>query len=374
MQRPGESREPTVLKSKVPLRGTGMKLIDYLSQRFRYQTRDSWDRLIAADKVLVNGEPADPDRPLAHGDTVAYTVVLEEPVVDADVRIIHEEESFAVAIKPGQLPSHADGRFIRNTFIHIVSRMLEEALPLTPGPKRPGPEPAKPGPGRPSPPANKAGGGGNTVGPAHMAPLGVPARSRVMLVHRLDRETSGVMVVARNKGAHADLMRQFAAGSVDKEYLAVAKGLIEGGPFEVKGWIGRDPASTISIRHALFPEPRTGARDSVTAFEPVRLLAGATLLRCVPRTGRTNQIRVHLASIGHGVVGDKLYGRTDAEFLEFVEFVKAGGDPSFDGRVGTPRQLLHASRLAFDHPVTRMRVSFEAPMPADMAGYVEANG
>jgi len=327
MQHPEQSREPTVLKSKVPLRGAGMKLLDYLSQRFRYQTRDSWDRLIAADKVLVNGEPADPDRPLAQGDTVAYTVVLEEPVVDRDVRIIHEEEAFAVATKPGQLPSHADGRFIRNTFIHIVTGMLEK-------------------------PGEKGG---------------------IRLVHRLDRETSGVMVVARNKAAHANLMRQFADGNVEKEYVAVANGRIEGGRFEVSGWLGRDPASSISIRHALFPEPRDGARDSLTIFEPVRLLADATVTRCFPKTGRTNQIRVHLASIGHPVVGDKLYGRTDAEFLEFVEFVKAGGDPSFEGRAGTPRHLLHASRLAFDHPVTGKRMVFEAPMPPDMAGYIGAN-
>jgi len=100
-------------------------------------------------------------------------------------------------------------------------------------------------------------------------------------------------------------------------------------------------------------------------------LTDATLVRCLPRTGRTNQIRVHLAHIGHPVVGDKLYGKTDEEFLAFVRHVRAGGDPGFPGRAETPRHLLHASRLAFDHPETGRRSIFEAPMPDDMREYIE---
>jgi 23S rRNA pseudouridine1911/1915/1917 synthase len=179
------------------------------------------------------------------------------------------------------------------------------------------------------------------------------------------------MVVAKEKTAHANLMRQFEAGTVKKEYLAVVKGRVEQEKFEVSGFLGRDPNSRISVRHALVPAGTGHARDSLTRFERVRELDGATLLRCLPETGRTNQIRVHLASVGHPVVGDKLYGRTDEEFLEFIRYVKAGGDPAYPGHAEVPRHLLHAFRLSFDHPVTGERVTFQAEMPGDMRGYID---
>jgi len=315
----------SVLESRVPQLAAGKTLLDYLALRFRYQTRAGWEERIASGAVTVNGARARPGRALSQGDRVSYSVVLKEPPVDADIKIVHAEPAFAVAIKPGQLPSHADGNFIKNTFIHLISGMLKTAV----------------------------------------------AGEDIRLVHRLDRETSGLMVVARNKMAHADLMRQFAAGGVEKEYLAVAKGRIGREKFKVEGLIGRDPASTVSVRHALVPAGTPRAKHSCTEFIRVRELTDATLVRCLPRTGRTNQIRVHLAHIGHPVVGDKLYGKTDEEFLAFVRHVRAGGDPGFPGRAETPRHLLHASRLAFDHPETGRRSIFEAPMPDDMREYIE---
>jgi 23S rRNA pseudouridine1911/1915/1917 synthase len=95
-------------------------------------------------------------------------------------------------------------------------------------------------------------------------------------------------------------------------------------------------------------------------------------LRCVPRTGRTNQIRVHLDSTGHPLVGDKLYGRTDGEFLEYIRHVKSGGDPAWAGHSEVPRHLLHASKLAFAHPVTGAVARFESPMPQDMKSFIES--
>jgi len=273
--------------------------------------------------VTVNGKPSRPGLKLRHGDRVAYTVTLKEPPVDTRIVIVHEEPSFAVAIKPGQLPSHADGNFIKHTFIHLIRNLLKKD------------------------------------------------RSEIRLVHRLDRETSGIMVVARTKPAHANLMRQFAAGTVEKAYTAAAKGWIGRDRFEVAGWVGRDPASRISVRHALVPEGTPGAKESRTEFVTEQALRDATVLRCIPHTGRTNQIRVHLASIGHPVVGDKLYGKSDEEFLEFVRHVRAGGDPAYAGHAETPRHLLHASRLSFDHPETGRRLAFTAPLPVDMQGYVE---
>ncbi len=319
--------EATILASKVPARCAGQALADYLAGRFRYKPRAEWEALIRDGKIAVNGGPAEPGRVLRQGDRVAYEVILHEPPVDADIGVLYDEAAFVVAVKTGQLPSHGDGNFVTHTFIHILTERL------------------------------RAGGWTGLV----------------RLAHRLDRETSGLMVVAKDKAAHGRLMRQFAGGTVEKEYLAVVRGRVDWEQFEVGGFIGRDRASTVSIRQRVYDEGDARGRESLTRFERLRPLDGATVLRCVPKTGRTNQIRAHLASIGHPVIGDKLYGRTDEEFLDFVRHVKAGGDPAYPGRAETPRHLLHASRLAFDHPVTGARVSFESPTPADMQSYIDAH-
>lgn len=317
--------DETILQSKVPLHHAGQTLSAYLAARFRYQTKEAWDGLISQGKVKVNGQAVLPGQILRKGDRVVYAVVLKEPPVDKDILILHEEETFLVAAKPGRLPSHADGNFIKNTFIFLITQSL------------------------------KARGW----------------KGDVRLVHRLDRETSGLLVVAKDREAHLNLVRQFEEGRVGKEYLAVARGKVEWESLEVKGAIGRDAASQISVRQKVVPEGTPFSKPSLTLFEKVRDLENAALLRCLPKTGRTNQIRVHLDSIGHPLVGDKLYGRTDGEFLEFVRHVKAGGDPSFPGRSEAPRHLLHASKLAFTHPVTGLPLSFEAPLPPDMRDQIE---
>ncbi|HUO56785.1 MAG TPA: RluA family pseudouridine synthase, partial [bacterium] len=276
-------------------------------------------------KVTVNGVRAEPDQVLAKGDRVAYSVVLREPPVDRNIQILHEEDSFLVAFKPGQLPSHADGNFIKNTFIYLITEMSRSK----------------------------------------------GWRGQLHLAHRLDRETSGLMVVAKTRAAHRNLVRQFEEGRVEKEYLALVKGLVTGDKFEVKGAIGRDPESGISVRQKVVPEGTPLSKPSLTHFEKIRDLKGATLLRCLPKTGRTNQIRVHLASLGHPLIGDKLYGRTDGEFLDFIRHVKAGGDPGFGNRFGTARHMLHATKLAFTHPLTSRRVAFEAPPPPDFLKAVQ---
>ena len=323
----GVTAGTTTLSSKVPARWAGRALADYLAERFRYKPREEWAALIRDGKIAVNGAPGTPGQPLRQRDLVAYEVILREPPVDADIRLVHDEPAFVVAVKTGQLPSHADGTFVTHTFIHLLTEKL------------------------------RAGGWTGLV----------------RLAHRLDRETSGLMVVAKDKPAHRHLMRQFVAGTVEKEYLAVVRGRVEAERFEVGGFLGRDRGSRITIRQRVYEAGDARGREALTLFQRERLLDGATLLRCVPKTGRTNQIRVHLASVGHPVVGDKLYGKTDEEFLEFVRHVKAGGDPAYAGHAETPRHLLHAAKLAFDHPVTGARVSFEAPVPADMQAYLDAH-
>jgi RluA family pseudouridine synthase len=317
--------EETQLRSKVPANLSSMALVDYLSARFRYQTIEVWRELVLTGKVTVNERSATPETLLKKGDLVAYSVILREPPVDRNIRIVHEEETFLVASKPGQLPSHADGNFIKNTFIFILNELVH----------------AK------------------------------GWKGELKLVHRLDRETSGVMVVAKEKTALQNLVQQFEKGSVEKGYEAVVKGEVEKDEFEVDGPIGRDETSEISVRQKIVPEGTPFSKSALTLFEKIGTLQGYTHLRCLPKTGRTNQIRVHLDSIGHPVVGDKLYGRTDAEFLAFIRHVKAGGDPAWKGVLESDRQLLHAAKLSFAHPITGQKVAFQAPLPDDMRNFIK---
>ena len=317
--------DETVLQSKVPQNLAGRSLSDYLSNRFRYQNRETWEALIRSGKVTVNQKKASPELLLQKGDQVAYSVVLREPPVDRNIQILHEEDSFLVASKPGQLPSHADGNFIKNTFIYLITEELR----------------------------NKG------------------WKGDVRLVHRLDRETSGLMVVAKNKQSHLNLVRQFEQGQVEKVYLAVVKGRVENEKFEINGAIGKDPTSLISLRQKVVPQGTPYSKPSLTHFEKLENLKDFTLLRCLPKTGRTNQIRVHLDSISHPIVGDKLYGRTDEQFLEFIRHVKAGGDPAFTGHLETSRHFLHAEKLSLAHPVTGSRITFKAEIPLDIREFIE---
>jgi 23S rRNA pseudouridine1911/1915/1917 synthase len=315
--------EETTLSSRIAADNAGRSLIDFLCSRFKYHNRAQWHDIIIEGKVTINGMSALPNHLLKKYDVVSYSVILREPPVDSDIRLIHEEESFLVAYKPGNLPSHADGNFIKNTFIYILrQRMADRGF----------------------------------QGP-------------VKLVHRLDRETSGLMVIGKTDDAHRTLVSQFAAGSVEKEYLAVTRGVIAGDTFEIAGAIAPDKDSAISIRRKVVPDGAPGSQAAFTRFEVMERLAGVTLVRCLPATGRTNQIRVHLAHVGHPLAGDKLYGRTDEQFLEFVRNARAGVHDPLPW-MDASRHLLHASKLSFNHPATGARVTFECPMPDDMRSYL----
>jgi RluA family pseudouridine synthase len=317
--------EETVLQSKIVPAQSGQNLLDYLVKRFQYQDRAAWKLIIERGKVTVNGVIVSPQQILKSKDLVAYSVVLNEPPVDKNIEILHDEETFLIANKPGSLPSHADGNFIKNTFIYILTERFK----------------------------NKG------------------FEGKLNLVHRLDRETSGLMIVSKSRAAHQKLTLQFENGTIAKEYLAIARGVVTDDFFEVAGSIGKDPQSQISVRQKVVDPGTIDSKISLTRFEKIKSYKTATLLRCIPKTGRTNQIRVHLDSIGHSLIGDKLYGRTDDEFLEFIRHVKTGGDPSWPGHLETSRHMLHAARIIFQHPETGKMVTFEAPPPEDFNEYLK---
>jgi 23S rRNA pseudouridine1911/1915/1917 synthase len=318
--------EETTLSSRISSQFAGRSLMDFLTRRFKYQTREEWEWMIGRGKVTVNGKAITPDHLLKKNDIVAYSDVRSEPPVDINIQIMHEEETFLVANKPGNLPSHSDGNYIKNTLIFLLRERM----------------------------------------------AGKGFHGAIHLAHRLDRETSGIIVAAKTEIAHRSLVQQFEAGTVEKEYIAVVRGVINNDSFEVKGFLVHDRDSCISIKKKVVFEDDAGAKYSATAFNVMERFTSSTMVRCRPVTGRTNQIRVHLAHAGHPLVGDKLYGRTDDEFLAFVRNVKAGHYDLLPW-LETPRHLLHASRLIINHPISGELLAFDAPVPEDMRSFIRNN-
>lgn len=200
-------------------------------------------------------------------------------------------------------------------------------------------------------------GAGNREGTLQNALLAMdPALARVPragIVHRLDKDTSGLMVVARTPLAHAALVRALAAREVGREYLALCQGRLTGGG-TVDEPIGRH--RTQRTRMAVRPD----GREAVTHYRIERRLREHTLVRATLETGRTHQIRVHLAHVGHPVVGDPVYGGRKR--------LPRGASPTVIAALGAfRRQALHAARLVLAHPTTGREVAFEAPLPGDLA-------
>jgi 23S rRNA pseudouridine1911/1915/1917 synthase len=177
--------------------------------------------------------------------------------------------------------------------------------------------------------------------------MGVPLSSgaepdRPGIVHRLDAGTSGLLVVAADDETHALLQEMFRRHTVDRRYLALARGSVEHDRFAVDAPLARR-GGAIRVR-------AEGGREAETRFEVLERLERSTLLEAAPQTGRTHQIRVHLSAVGHPILGDRRYG--------------GGGGEA--GRLGLERPFLHSWRVAFDHPVTGERVAIEEPLPDDL--------
>jgi len=266
---------------------------------------------IRQGRVLVDGAPRAPKAHVEGGERVVIRVPPPDPThlvpEDIPLRVLHEDDELVVIDKASGLTVHPGAGQRAGTLANALAWHLRD-LPELGGSDRPG------------------------------------------IVHRLDKETSGVMVVARTEAAQRALSAAFAAREVAKVYVAC----VHGGPADAEGSI--DAAIGRATHHRTKMAVRTsGGREAQTAWTVERRLPRHALLHCRPRTGRTHQIRVHLAYLGHPIVGDKTYGRPGA----------AGEDLA-------PRLLLHAWRLAFRHPGTGETVSFEAPLPQDLRTALDA--
>ena len=191
---------------------------------------------------------------------------------------------------------------------------------------------------------------------------GIGGVARPGIVHRIDKDTSGLLVVAKTDVAHEGLAKQFAAHSVDRRYLAVVSGVPKTADGSVDAALARSPNNRKKIAVVDAKDLARRGKRAVTHWKRLEILQDAALVECRLETGRTHQVRVHMASIGHPLLGDQVYGRsgkTHGKLLEELDF---------------HRQALHAAELGFVHPVTRVRLSFSSPVPPDIQELIRALG
>jgi len=283
-----------------------MRLDQTLAKLLPEHSRSRLKTWIDAGRVTIGGAAWDPKRRVAGGERIDVAMPVEASddtaaAEDIALDIVFEDASIIVIDKPPGLVVHPgngnrDGT-LQNALLHHHSALA--ALP------------------------------------------------RAGIVHRLDKDTSGLLVVAKTDVAHTNLVRQLAARTVAREYIAVARGDVARATI-VDAPIGRHPVQRTSMAIVAKGKP---ARTHVHIVERFGV---ATLLRCTLETGRTHQIRVHVAAIGHPLVGDRAYGPG-----------RAAGVPDF------PRQALHAARLGLDHPVTGGPVTWQVPPPEDLAALID---
>jgi 23S rRNA pseudouridine1911/1915/1917 synthase len=289
-----QSAEPRIFTVE---RG-GMRLDQYLAACLPEYSRSRLQVLAKAGQITLNGSVAKPSAKLRTGDVLQ---IVEPPLEPSSIEaqaipldILFEDADLVVLNKPAGLVVHPASGHRDGT---LVNALLHHCQSLS----------------------------------------GIGGVERPGIVHRLDKETSGCLVVAKNDEAHRSLVRQFAGREVHKVYLALAAGRFRKTSGEIDQPIGRHP-----IHRQRMAVVERG-RPARTTWRVSSELPGGTLVECTLHTGRTHQIRVHLKHLGHPVLGDEVYGK----------------------RAGFPRQMLHAWRLGFAHPRTGERLNFESPIPPD---------
>ena len=186
---------------------------------------------------------------------------------------------------------------------------------------------------------------------------GIGGVARPGIVHRIDKDTSGLLVVAKTTAAHEGLAAQFADHSIHRRYLAVCGGYPDPAEGTISGRLGRSDANRKKM--AVLPESSSRGKHAVTHYRVLEKLNDCSLLECRLETGRTHQVRVHCASIGHALLGDPLYGRTPKPLRPLLQ------------GLGFARQALHAAELGFVHPISGETVRFEAELPSDMRELID---
>lgn len=315
-----------------------LRLDRFLAHHLKWRSRTSIQELIKSGHVSVDASTPDhprgsgelkvetrPGRRLHDGSRVVIRIPeelrLPEPEATSDeLTILYEDEGVLGVDKPPMLAVHPSGRHLADTLIQRVHARYGGAERLESG--------------------------------------GAPR-----LCHRLDRETSGVVIVGKHPDAHVDVMRQFERREVGKEYLAIVRGNPEADFGTIELPIGPARASRIGLKMAV----QVGGQESLTEWRVVERHDRCTLVACVPHTGRQHQIRLHMEAIGHPLVGDKLYGTDDELFTKGVDGTLTPADYA---RLGMERHALHNHRVTLRSPATGETVDVVSPLPEDMRAYL----
>ena len=297
------------LLAAVPAELAGLRFDVALARMFPGHSRSRLQSWMKAGRVTVDGAGADPKRKVWGGERVEIEAAPEPSAAagqaeDIDLPVVFEDDHLIVIDKPAGLVVHPGSGNWSGTLLNAL---------------------------------------------LHHAP-GLAAIPRAGIVHRLDKDTSGLLVVAKTLEAQTDLVRQLQARTVKRHYLALVHGAVARDG-EVDAPIGRHPVQRTKMAVV------ARGREARTHYAVFERFAAATLLECRLETGRTHQIRVHMASIGHPLVGDPAYGRRQAADARLASF---------------PRQALHAWRLALVHPATGEAAAWESPLPEDFASLLTA--
>ena len=317
----------------VPLEDKGRRLDQWLVAQLPDVSRVRVQQLIEQKKILINGKVPKPSMKLRGGEEILITGAVELPPLrafaeDIPLDVVYEDESIAVINKPAGMSVHAGsgkgeagnrGTMV-NALLHRFNRLSEIGGELRPG-----------------------------------------------IVHRLDKETSGLVLVAKSDLAHRKLAEQFARREVKKTYIALVHGWPKMTKGTIRAAISRDPVrrARMTTRQGSTSKP---GREAITHWQVTKQIEGAygkfSLLEVKIETGRTHQIRVHLSSIGHPVAGDTLYG--------------APGPKSYGGTApevaSLERNFLHASAIQFQHPISNRPLSFQQPLPAELSNFLRKIG
>ena len=301
----------------LPDTAAGQRLDKALAQAVPLYSRERLKNLVQGGRLSgAAGVIWDPATKMKGGEALALDVPEARPsetlAQDIPLAIVHEDPHLLVVEKPAGLVVHPaagnyDGTMVNALLHHCAGRLS-----------------------------------------------GIGGVARPGIVHRIDKDTSGLLVVAKTDKAHEGLAAQFARHDVDRRYAAVVGGVPVPPAGRIEGALARSPINRQKI--AIVKDGR--GKHAVTHFRTVAAFAGAAQVECRLETGRTHQIRVHMASIGHALLGDAVYGRTPGRLAALLQ------------ELGFARQALHAATLGFVHPVTQEKLCFESPLPADMVALI----
>lgn len=301
----------------------------YMSEHMEDTSRSRVQQAIKEGYVTVNGEPAKANYAVRPGDVISFSMPyrrrgLEIVPQDIPLDIVYEDEDVLVVDKPAGMVVHPGHGHYEGTLINALSHHLG----ISQGPE------------------------------AEDERMGI-------LVHRIDKDTSGLLAVAKNPESQLKLAKQFFDHSIDRRYVAVVWGDLPEDEGTIDGDIGRDPGDR--LRFKVVGEGREG-RHAVTHYRVLERFGFVTFVECRLETGRTHQIRVHMSSIGHPIFNDARYGGSEIRkgtiYTKYRQFIANCFELC-------PRQALHAQILGFEHPRTRQQLRFSSPLPEDMAALLD---